>query len=695
MIRLILILLVLTAPVARAEVARVTSGEHDGYSRLLVTAPRVDGWQMARTADGYALDAGAGTTGFDLSRAFDRIPRTRITALFADPQDGTLRIRVGCACHAIAFLHEGRYLVVDVRDGEAPARSAFERGLDGTRLPALPADDRVVVPAAAAGYNWLADWRGDALPEPLPPEGAAPLRGAGAEDLRRALMAGLARGAAAGVIGLTLPGDGPVAMPAGVVLFNGGAPGVAMDSDPGDNGPGEAAGIDCPDNDRFDLGAWATDAPYVLQFGHHRAALLGEFDRPDPSAVDTGVRFYLHLGFGAEAADLIRAFPDSIGDPQIWSMMAAILDGQPVADPAVADWMRCDTAAVLWATLALPPDAAGMANRQALRQAFSTLPPHLRVLLTPALRERALLLDDAELGASIAASADRGVAAPPDDTAPASLLSAWRDGGGDAVPAALAFVAAAHSDRAPVPAEVPGALLALAEDYHGLPEAEGLARAGRLAAALAGDLETAFADPARAADMPEIWQLLVDSADDDTFIAIAIAQSGAFPPGHPELAEAFADRFLDLRLPELALEWMPTQPGDNTGSATAAAALVDLGRGREALAWLDGLPEAETADLRARAADLAGEHALAAEAWAAAGDPDRAARSARLAGDPAELAATSAWQRLTDDAAGAPRPRATEGTGPLQDAGALVAASAGLRADIGVLLNDTALPASE
>jgi hypothetical protein len=695
MIRLSLVILMLAASAARAEVALVTSGEHAGYSRLLVTAAATpDGWRLTRTPDGYALDAGPATTGFDLSRAFDRIPRTRITALFADPEDGHLRIRVGCECHAIAFLHEGRHLVVDVRDGPPPVRSAFENGADGGRLPALR---RVEAKAPAAGtprYDWLSSTRPDRTPAPPSPAVAVPGR-PDTGDLRAALLAGISRGSAAGVIGLTLPPDAPVAMPAGMALFNGGTPGLVVDSDPGDDTERIPSDVECPATARFDIGTWATGDPLILQFGRHRTALLGEFDSPDRSAISAAIRFYLHLGFGAEAVDLMRVFPDHVEDRHVWSMMAAVLDGEAADETTAHGWMRCDTAAALWATLALPAVGADPANRQAIRQAFGMLPPHLRIQLAPALRERAVLLEDAELAASIGAAADRGAVSPPAGTAPATLLAAWRDGGSDAVPAALAYIAAAHAEGQPVPAEVPGALLALAEDYRSLPEADTLARAGRLAAALAGDFDVAFADEALVSTMPELWQGLVDAADNDTFISIAVAHRRHVPQGQPDLSSQIAARFLDLRLPELALDWLPATPATSASVTTAAAALIALGRGREALGWLDGLPPDEGVELRAMAADQAGEYRLAAEAWAAAGDPGRAMRSARLAGAPLAATQPSAWQRIMQDAAGATLSRGAEGAGALQNANALMEASAGLRADIGALLSGTALPQRE
>ncbi len=695
MIRALLVLLALTGP-ALAQVATVTSGEHPGFTRLLVAATGVEGWRLTRTVDGYALDAGSGVTGFDLSRAFERIPRTRVTALFADPADGQLRIRVGCACNAIAFQYEGRYLVVDVRDGPPRARSAFELTQGGARLPPLGLANAVVAAApAGAGYDWLAARRVAGAAEAVP-RSAPPTRGAGADvgTLRQALLAGIARGAAVGVVGMALPDGGQVAAPAGVSLFDGGAEGIAVLPGTGRDAERRVAAADCPSPEAFDIGSWASNDPYLAQLGQRRSALLAEFDRPDPEAVARAVRLYLYMGFGAEATDLLRAYPEAAMDTSVAEVMAAVLDDREVEARAVAAWPSCAGAAPLWAALALPPDNAAAADRDIVRQAFGTLPPHLRSRLAPRLAVLADLAGDPALRASIEAAAGRRERPP--STAggnAASLLAAWRDGGSDAVPAALAYVAAAERAGLRVPDEVPGALLSLADERRGLPEAADLSRAGRIAAALAQDMETAFADPEMTARLPDIWAILTATADDDTFIAMTVAHRAAFPSAQADLSARIARRLLDLRLPDQALAWVPPDSTDPAAAILAAEALVALGRGAEALERLDGTPpDAATAALRARAADLAGAYDLAAAAWTAAGDPERAGRSARLAGNPAAARDDDPWRRLAADVAGAPRPLATEAVGPLQTGNALVGASARLRADIDALLSDTTLP---
>ncbi|MES2815357.1 MAG: hypothetical protein V4720_10715, partial [Pseudomonadota bacterium] len=51
-----LLLLLLVAP-ARAETARVLSGEHGAFTRLVIELPGGPEWTLGRTATGYAFSA--------------------------------------------------------------------------------------------------------------------------------------------------------------------------------------------------------------------------------------------------------------------------------------------------------------------------------------------------------------------------------------------------------------------------------------------------------------------------------------------------------------------------------------------------------------------------------------------------------------------------------------------------------------
>ena len=92
----------LAAP-TRAETARVTGGEHEDFTRIVIQARDSQDWRFGRTIDGYELQLGDDVTDFDLSRAFEKIRRTRLNAVSRDPETGRLRLSMACACHAVAF----------------------------------------------------------------------------------------------------------------------------------------------------------------------------------------------------------------------------------------------------------------------------------------------------------------------------------------------------------------------------------------------------------------------------------------------------------------------------------------------------------------------------------------------------------------------------------------------------------------
>lgn len=76
-----------------AEVAKVTGGEHKDFTRLVVEARDIGNWRFGRAVDGYELEFGNAVTAFDVTQAFEKIPRDRITALWRDPKTGRLRFR--------------------------------------------------------------------------------------------------------------------------------------------------------------------------------------------------------------------------------------------------------------------------------------------------------------------------------------------------------------------------------------------------------------------------------------------------------------------------------------------------------------------------------------------------------------------------------------------------------------------------
>ncbi len=184
----IALIALLTPLTAMAGTVTFRSGEHADFSRLVLDIPPGTDWSLNRLADDYVLSLGEGMS-FDTSAAFDRIPRDRIAALETPPDTGELVVRLGCDCHAVAFLFAPGKLVIDVADGPAPPGSPFEVARDGAT--GEPGPDRPILPLVTPAPDRSAEAALlFAIPEPDPVGGDPALAGLAA-DLSRAVAAGL------------------------------------------------------------------------------------------------------------------------------------------------------------------------------------------------------------------------------------------------------------------------------------------------------------------------------------------------------------------------------------------------------------------------------------------------------------------------------------------------------------------------
>jgi hypothetical protein len=577
--------------VAAAKVT-VVSGEHETFSRLVLTLPAPQDWQLGRTATGYELQLAAGPQVFDVSRVFEMIPKDRLTGIFVDPASGRLQLTVGCSCHAIPFSLDARTLVIDLRDGAAPERSAFEMGLDGVAYAALTPGNRKAPrprarPGAAAAtpvttparYNWL-DLPQQALPPPALPPLSVPDDASNA--IRDAIVAQLAEGAARGVVDLALPQDATDApapfLPEAAQVRLTSAPGVQVmtgNKDPSAR-PLAPDGLVCIPDDRLQLTGWLTDRNPGDRTAALPAALVGEFDRPDPAAVVVAMQTYVALGFGAEARSLAQAFAPEGADVALLVDLALIIDGDPAPATHVFSGMEgCDTAAALWAYLAMP-DLTGArtdraeANLVAIKRSFSALPTHLRTHLGPVLVERLLADDNTALAAEIAgmmrrggvtddrsaqlAAADVALATADGAVAETKATTVLADGGPMGPRALVTLVDARMQADAPVDAGLADTIEALMAEHAGLPLEQPLRRAYLRALAGSGQFERLFVAAATAdLEDPEIWTTLAATGSDDDVLAHALLPAGVAAAA--PAAAAFAQRLTALGFPAQASEW--------------------------------------------------------------------------------------------------------------------------------------------
>ncbi|WP_096787084.1 hypothetical protein [Rhodobacter sp. CZR27] len=593
---------------ALASEVAIRTGEHPGFTRVVVEDPSIRHWQLGRTPEGYALRLSPGQRSFDLSKAFRLINRKRLASLRA-ASESDLHLGIGCSCHVEPVEVRPGVIVLDIHDGAAPPESTYERPLPPPGTPALA---QVRPRSRPAAPTQAYDWRKADAPQPTV-ELQVGMNQPAVDAMRQSLVEQLSRGAAAGAVDFatevppapTRPED-DAPTPHMQVLREPGFEPAAADR------PQEhltAAGSDCIADDRIDVTSWSTEEPVARQMATALAGLTGEFDDIQPEALGKAVRFYLSLGFGAEARQLLATFPGVESDRPVWDALARILDGERVPEGAFAGMATCDTAAALWSVLSDPPSGTRSVNSPAVLRTFSALPTHLRRHLGPRLAEDYMARGD-PAGARAVQDA---VLRAPGDAGQAAVLTEARLAVAEGRPEPLEQLASVSGQSGPTGAEALALLverqvaagktptaedvIALAAMLHENPGSEigrRLGRAYRLALAATGDFETAFArrDLAPEADA-DVWRLLADAGPDSELLAQAVlAREDKVPDLPVATRRKLADRLLGLGLAAAAERWLDaapaTEPEDRLLLSRIALQERDAAKALGTLAGLEG-----------------------------------------------------------------------------------------------------------
>lgn len=726
---ILLWLLVVSGGVAAAAPVQVTSGDHGNFTRLVLDYGAPVDWQMGRTTDGYELRLNDANLTYDLSAIYQLISHDRLSAIWTDPETGALHLGVGCTCYAMPFAFRPGIVVIDLYDGTPPKGSSFELALDGEavgKLQEKPVKRPRQRPNSAGSYDWVSLALGRPMSViPAPPTAPRPAtpRTMGGDpalvSLRAALFEELSRGAAVGVIEMALPKTPDVQVQAETPSVNihlGETPNIAAHLENDQREPMTALGAACFPDESLAFSTWADDRSIAEQFAEAMTGLSGEFDRPDPAAVNRAVHFSLYLGFGAETRNLLASFP--VEDParEMWQSLAHILDDEPDPQPAFAGMAACDTFAAFWALLSEPAsETAAPFNAGGALRAFSALPPHLRRYLGPRLVAAFTARGD---GISAASARDAVLRAPGEASPEVALLQAAMDtaaGDRSAVEARLeplvaesgpanaealvTLVETLVAGQKPVRAEQVMALASMLKERRGSEEEPRFRRALILAEAAAGDFDQAFA---ALPDQPDVgaalWSLLAALAPDSALLDHAVLADAQHPPDVAAVvAGQIAERLNGLGFSDQAQRWLDlvAQPDP------ILQVRIDLGRNdaRAALRHLGGLQDDPAASLRAEALIVLGDDQAAAEVYKAAGADDaywsaesRARNWAALAEGGPKIWQNAAAALHVGKAAEAAPLADPLAVGPLALGQALVDSSAETRAALEALLTAVKAP---
>ncbi|WP_322867073.1 hypothetical protein U5922_013350 [Aquicoccus sp. G2-2] len=621
----------LAALMAHAAPVPVRSGEHDGFTRLVLDLPAPSRWTLSETPDGSQITLKDIEATFDLSDTFRKITTQRIAGLAPVTGQNALAINLNCDCTVDAFLNPPRMLVIDIRDQPTGADTAPPRLSDrpASPPPPRPAYHFPFAPqSGAAGTGQPPSDPPDApqnmatapAPDGLSPASQTPHEKAHIYEAERRLTAELSRAVSQGLVtpkqthlptpehtdpkdqgkaatGNATP-DHAAARPAPHPDINLRAETSADRDFMRLNGasPHTNTGERCITEETLNVADWAENAPFGAQVGALRARLFGEFDRPDPAAATALAKLYIAFGFGAEALDILTVTKANPKSKAILSAMAEITEyghGRHIAP--FSGQYDCDSPAAFWALLAdehIPANA--MLNEAAILRAINALPAHTRELLGPIASARLVALGKTELAAQVLRPVIRGTNTPNSrlDMAKAELHQAK----GDLQDASATFAKVVDANTALSPKAVIGLIEArleggqaidigladlagaYAQEYRKSPLWEGLKRAQILALASAGSFEKAFHELALFIPQtsPEIARsvrskamgALARGAGDISFLKHAL-DTGA--QGRSDLnAEAGIDvarRLIALGFPETAKSYLHAPAKGRTAHA--------------------------------------------------------------------------------------------------------------------------------
>ncbi len=691
MIRWLLALtLLLITSVARAETIVVHSGEHDGFSRLVLPMETPAHWQFGRTLDGYELRLGRPGVVFDLSQVFNRIPRERLADLGTTADGTRLTLQLSCSCHAEIFEFRPTVLVIDIRPGAPPANSPFEKMLDDTAGSGDPLGKTGTVRPRAQPNDVMQvyDWKAGlpslpvnpALPFPTAKLDPAPASAAEARvaEAQTTLIEQLGRAASQGLVNArttpietvasptaTTENGVPMVTPTSTTPSPPSLPRVtaktALDREIQTNLPGQNStnGEACLPVGSVDVPAWGNQEPVPLQIEKHRQGMVGEFDKPSVAAVEGLAHLYIYLGFGAETRTLIDAMQVTLPDADLLKSLASIVDDDRPPRPGVlAGKLGCGGPEAMWSVLSQPTLASSdSVNINAVIQAFSALPAHLRRLLGPRLAERFLAIHDLDTVRTIR---DALIRAGRDPNPDAQLLNAQFDlaqgkpheaeatiamvakTDGQSTPDALILlVDQAAENGKPVDPSLIDSIAALAKQYRDTTTGRDLDRAHILALGSVNDFGAAFREFATLRSNPDasasgaeaLWAMLAAKGHDADVLRYAMDAKAA-PEASRKTHDMIARRLIDLGFPAAAQTWLavftPLSPDEEILRATA---LVAQGSLDAAITVARALPGKNAAQVLGEAYSGLGNYAGAAKAYAASGSPAKQGAAAWRAQD--------------------------------------------------------------
>lgn len=652
---------------------KITSGEHAGFTRLVVQFEEPADWEFGKTENGYELRSNAILRTTDLNTVFVKIPKTRIQDVKI-PSEGVLNLLVNCSCHADAFeLRDGR-IVLDIKTGVAIEGSEFEQTLPEELLIKLTATRKLVPVALKIAIASMGLPNIKNLPKSVGERVSADSDAMGMQTrgpihyewdpmtaLNEALEPSeinekelfLKLGKAVGMGLLKIEPKIELMIPEGPEskydpLGNSGHmfvhDGVDRRTDPAlSGGPILSDDGVCLEDIHFDLENWGTNEITHTNFSLGGARVISDMETPTQEEILLAARNYIYLGFGVEALALLVSTPSVSTDIQILTALSFLLDSEKSTSQSILMGQQdCANKVAMWSFLITSKTHQHLAT-QAILQTFANLPTHLQRNVGPRLVQRFLDMDELGAAHTVGNQMNRvGLETNPEMGLMMANLEAssghpnraiertqnlLRSSGSNLPETVVSLVNHAIYDGTQLDQDIAVLSGALALENQGTRIGEKLQVISIIAYADRGEYSKAFfelqtavdggeIDPLEATSIQsQIYSRAVKAASDISFLLLIDKYFPSASSVSGQVERAISIRLIGLGFQEIAKKVMAlnTEIPSVKDRLVLAQISVDLGNSGVAISYLEGIPNHESAGIRAKISELMGMRQQAAD----------------------------------------------------------------------------------
>lgn len=418
---------------AIGETIPVISGEHDGFTRLVLTVDPTKPWRLQNSADRSNLIFEE-SHDFQSGEIFDRIPRSRLkdVTTSTSAEVSMFSMDLNCKCEVNAYSYQNAHIIVDISDpsqdvlaaepSASPAKLETYFSPDplpdlsleiDTQRPDFPYFQSFTMDGYSHEEPEIAD---EIMPEPvhveMVVEDVDPELQKTVDEARDALIRQLSFAADQGLLDFK-PDETSVdeEIPDIDSMQHEGFPETedaytassmedlanqeqisiqsVYDTSHKDDSPTDNSGKICFQDFEFNIQNWASGENFSEELSMLRVDQIGEFDVTNIGKLDELIKLYIRYGFGAEAKYLIDSYHESISHPGILIDLAFVMSGR-IDDhkSTLENAVDCEGAVGMWA-LASESDMSvrELVPRSSIPTYFAQLPADIRRTIGPRLIE--------------------------------------------------------------------------------------------------------------------------------------------------------------------------------------------------------------------------------------------------------------------------------------------------------------------